>query len=268
MKSKKICCVVFICIITIILIFSSYKIISWLKDNKKTKDNINNIMNKINIDEVEDSSNAKVINQENEVEDNNPYWDYIKLNLIDVDFSELKNINNDIVSWIQVNGTNINYPVVQSDNNNFYLNHSIDKSYNEAGWVFMDYRNNPNIFSRNNIFYAHDRLDGTMFGSLKNIIKTNWYNDSSNHIVRVSNEKSNSLWQVFSVYQIPVTSDYIETEFNSDNEYLEWLNMIKKRSIFNFNTSITSNDKIITLSTCHGNDRVVLHAKLIKIDYK
>ena len=73
------------------------------------------------------------------------------MNLIDVDFTELKKVNSDVKGWIQVNGTNINYPFVQTKDTKFYLNHSFDKKYNDAGWVFLDYRNNIDLSNKNNI---------------------------------------------------------------------------------------------------------------------
>ena len=115
------------------------------------------------------------------------------------------------------------------------------------------------------ILYAHARKNTTMFGSLKNILKNNWYNDINNHVIKLSTEKENTLWQVFSIYKIPTTNDYIQTDFISDYEYNEFLQMIKNRSQFKFNTNLNANDRIITLSTCYTNDqKVVLHAKLIK----
>ena len=84
-------------------------------------------------------------------------------------------MNSDVVGWIQVAGTNINYPIVQSNDNDFYLNHSFDKSINGAGWVFMDYRNNPSSFDKNTIIYAHSRVDGSMFHTLRNVVKESWF---------------------------------------------------------------------------------------------
>lgn len=244
-----------------LLLFSSVQIIKWINDSMRTHENIEKVISNVEVEEIEDNQNTEIIEQE-EINEANPYWDYINMNLLSVNFNELKNINSDINSWISLGGTNINYPVVQTNDNKFYLNHSIDKSYNEAGWVFMDYRNT--LDDKNTIFYAHGRLDNTMFGSLKNIEKSDWYQNTDNHIVRVSTEYENSLWQVFSVYQIPVTSDYISINFDSDEKYLSWLNMLQNRSIYSFDTTLNSNDRIITLSTCLGDDRVVLHAKLIK----
>ena len=187
------------------------------------------------------------------------------MNLINVDFTNLKQINSSTRGWIQVSGTNINYPFVQSDDNAYYLNHSFDKSYNSAGWVFLDYRNNINNLSQNTIIYAHGRIDNTMFGSLKNTLEPSWLNDTNNHIVKLSTENENTLWQVFSIYRIPTTNDYIKVNFANNNTFKAWTEMLINRSVHNFNTSISANDNVLTLSTCYNNtEKVVLHAKLIK----
>ena len=272
MKKKKIkikwknIITLFIILFSSITLFISFKnIIKWNIDSNKTKNQITDITKETKITEVKDNENTEIIEQKEEIKKNNPYWDYIKMNLINVDFEELKNTNPDTLGWIQVNGTNINYPFVQTNNNDYYLNHSYNKKYNEAGWVFLDYRNNINYLNKNTIIYAHGRLDTTMFGSLKNILKSGWLNDTNNYVVKLSTETENTLWQVFSVYKIPTTTDYIQTNFISDYEFNEWANMLLKRSAHNFNTSINEIDKVLTLSTCYNDDeKVVLHAKLIK----
>ena len=104
-----------------------------------------------------------------------------------------------------------------------------------------------------------------MFGSLRNILSSGWLNNTDNYVVKLSTEKENTLWQVFSVYHIPTTSDYIQTEFSSDEEFLHLITKLKDRSMFNFNTDVNSNDNILILSTCYSDtEKVVLHAKLIK----
>lgn len=195
----------------------------------------------------------------------NDYWYYIDMPLISVDFNSLIEKNSDTVAWIQVNGTNINYPVVQATDNNYYLYHAYDHSDNQAGWVFMDYRNNPIEFDRNTIIYGHGMNNNTIFGTLRYIVESWWYNNPDNHIVKLSTPSENTLWQVFSIYTIPEESYYIQTDFIDDTEYNEFLNKLKLRSIYSFNTELNENDKIITLSSCYNNElRVVLHAKLIK----
>ena len=255
----------FLIIFLLIIAFSLFKIFFWAKDNKDTKSVINDISNNTKVEETKDDENTELINEPETKDETNDYWYYIKQPLINVDINALKEKNKDTVGWINVNNTNINYPYVQGKDNKYYLNHSYDKSYNEAGWVFLDYRNNSTLSDKNNILYAHSRLDKTMFGSLSKTLKSNWYNNKDNHIIRLSTEIENTMWQIFSVYKIPEETYYITTNFSNDSEYEKFLNIIKERSIHNFNTDININDKVLTLSTCYSDtERTVVHAKLIK----
>ena len=255
--------IVIICITT--LIISTKDIIKWMIDSNETEKQIEEITEIVEVEEVEENENTEIIEQKEEPPKENPYWDYIKMNMINVNFNELKQKNPDTKGWIQVNGTNINYPFVQTNDNKFYLNHTFNKAYNSAGWVFLDYRNNINELSKNTIIYAHGRLDTTMFGSLKNILSSGWLNNTNNYVVKLSTETENTLWQVFSVYHIPTTSDYIKVHFSSNEGFTKWATMLLDRSAHNFNTSINENDQVLTLSTCYNDkEKVVLHAKLIK----
>ena len=255
--------------ITITFIISIIFVINWFFDSKETKEDTKKVKDKVVIKEVTNTNKVEIVKPKEEIKKEDPYWDYIKFNLIDVDFTKLKEQNNETTGWIKIKGTNINYPFVQAKDNKFYLKHSFDKSYNEAGWVFMDYRNNKDNFDKNTILYAHGRVDKTMFGSLKNIFTNNWLNNKNNYVINLSTEKENTLWQVFSVYKIPTTKDYIQTKFADDEEFLKFGKMLLDRSQHNFNTSVDSNTKILTLSTCYNDEKkVVLHAKLIKIEKK
>ena len=261
-RLKKWVLIVIIIILGFTASFNILRLLDWNKDNNKTNDNINKISN-TKTEEIKDNENTELISTPDDKESD--YWYYITFPLIKVDFTELIKKNEDTVGWINVNNTNINYPVVQSTDNNYYLTHSYDKKENEAGWVFLDYRNNKDFTSKNNIIYAHSRLDKTMFGSLSKVLKQSWYKDKSNHIIRLSTPKEDSLWQIFSVYVIKEETYYITTSWPSDTEYLDFLNTIKERSKYNFNTELNTNDKILTLSTCYSDtERTVVHAKLIK----
>lgn len=264
LKWKNIILILMFLILFITLNISIYNIIKWKLDSNKTNEEINTIQENANIEEVKDNKGTEIIKQAKKIPKENPYWDYIKMNMIDVNFDNLKKINSDVVGWIKVNGTNINYPFVQSKDNKYYLTHSFSKSYNNAGWVFLDYRNN-NINNRNTIIYAHGRTDKTMFGTLRKVLNNGWINNTNNYVIKISTEKENSLWQIFSIYHIPTTNDYLQTEFKDKREYQRFLNILKNRSNHNFNTSITSNDTILTLSTCYNDsEKMVVHAKLIK----
>lgn len=264
LKWKNIILILMFLILFITLNISIYNIIKWKLDSNKTNEEINTIQENANIEEVKDNKGTEIIKQAKKIPKENPYWDYIKMNIIDVNFDNLKKINSDVVGWIKVNGTNINYPFVQSKDNKYYLTHSFSKSYNNAGLVFLDYRNN-NINNRNTIIYAHGRTDKTMFGTLRKVLNNGWINNTNNYVIKISTEKENSLWQIFSIYHIPTTNDYLQTEFKNEREYQRFLNILKNRSNHNFNTSITSNDTILTLSTCYNDsEKMVVNAKLIK----
>ena len=266
-KNKKWPWVLLLIVLFAIIVVCLVKIVFWLKDNKTTSEVVNDITNNTNIEEKKDDENTELVNKEENTSSDD--WYYIKFPLIDVDINKLKEKNSDTVGWINVNNTNINYPYVQGKDNNYYLDHSFNKKYNEAGWVFLDYRNDKNLSNKNNILYAHSRLDKTMFGSLSKTLKSNWYNNKDNHIIRLSTETENTMWQIFSVYKIPEETYYITTNFNSDNDYQKFLNTIKERSIHNFSTNLTTDDKILTLSTCYSDtERTVVHAKLIKRSQK
>lgn len=253
----------------ILLVISLVNIAKWFIDNKNTNKSINKLQEITEITEIIDNENTEILNnnEENTEEPNkeNIYFDYIKTNLINVDFSKLKAINKDVVGWINVGGTSINYPFVQTTNNEYYLTHSFDKKYNKAGWVFLDYRNNIKENDKNIILYAHSRLDLSMFGTLSDVLKSKWYNDKSNHIIKISTEYENTLWQIFSTYHIKTTSDYIETNFINDTKYQKFIDLITNRSSHNFKSKPSITDKILTLSTCYSEEeKLVVHAKLIK----
>ncbi len=244
---------------------SLYNIYLWKKDGNEIKEEMKNIEDIVEVKEKEDSINTEVIEQEEVIEEINPYWAYMSMNMIEVDFYDLKEVNSDTTGWIQVNGTNINYPFVQAKDNKYYLNHTFNKKYNSAGWVFLDYRNKSDLSDKNNIIYAHGRIDKTMFGTLRNALTNGWLDNKENYVIKISTPYDNSMWQVFSVYHIKTTSDYLKIDFKSDESFLKFANMLKERSAKDFNTLVSKNDQILTLSTCYNNEeRVVIHAKLIK----
>ena len=252
-------------ILLVILIISSFNIIKWELENKATDKQINTINNNVTITHKVDTDIVEIILQEGDIPAGNPYWDYIGMSLLQVDFKNLKEINKDTKGWISINGTNVNYPFVQGNDNNYYLTHSFDKSRNNAGWVYLDYRNNVNELDKNTIIYAHGRQDNTMFGSIRKILSNGWLKNDDNFVIKMSTEYENTLWQVFSVYRIPTTSDYLQISFYDEDEFLDFTKMLINRSGYNFKTEVYGNDKMLTLSTCYNDyDKIVMHAKLIK----
>lgn len=246
---------------------SIINIFNWSEDNKKTDKIVEEINQIVNVETIEDTEETELINKP--LDENNDYWYYTTFPLINVDLTKLKEKNSDTIGWININNTNINYPVVQYTDNDYYLNHSYDKNYNNAGWIYLDYRNESDFSDKNNVIYGHSRNDKTMFGTLLNVLNYNWYTNKDNHIIRISTENTNTLWQIISVYKTPIESYYITVKFSNDNTYQEFLNTIVERSIYNFNSEVNTQNQILTLSTCYKNNtRLVVHAKLIKKENK
>lgn len=180
-------------------------------------------------------------------------------------FETLLKKNNDTVGWLTVNNTKINYPVVQGDTNSYYLNRDFNKKKNSMGWIFMDYRNDPVNLNKNTIIYGHNIKQGIMFGTIKNMMNSSWNKKANNQIITFNTISQNMRWQIFSLYKIATTDDYLRTDFDTDEEYMEFLNMLKSRSLRDFGVELTPNSKIITLSTCFtSNTRHVVHAVLIE----
>lgn len=145
------------------------------------------------------------------------------------------------------------------------MNHSFYKSKNSAGWLFADYKNKLDDTDKNIVVYGHNRRDGSMFGTLKNILNKEWYDNTDNMDIVYMDIRGKHIYKIFSIYKIENEDYYITTQFNNDSEYKKFLTTIKSRSIKDFNVEISETDSILTLSTCDNNNkyRVVLHAKRI-----
>ena len=195
----------------------------------------------------------------------NLYRIYGKYGLSDININKLKETNSDTVAWITVEGTNINYPVVQTDNNDYYLIHSYDYSYTHNGWTFMDFRNDSLMNDQNTIFYGHNLFNGTAFGSISNIFKAK---SSDFRIMIITSDQKKYTYKIFSGYEIDPEVYYLQTTFYSDTSYQQFLNTLVSRNVLGVDTSVSVEDKIITLSTCTDDNsgRKVIHAKLISVE--
>ena len=226
-----------------LFVISGIKIIKYIKNNDENEKIMQNIADNIEIVESDETS----------VENKEEYK---------IDFKSLKNKNSDTVGFLKVNGTKIEYVVVQSNDNNYYLTRNFDKKSNLAGWIFSDYRNKIDGSDKNIIIYGHNMRTDAMFGTLKNVLTSEWQENEKNRYIVFATENEYSIYEVFSVYQIEVEDYYMTTDFKN-NEFKKFIDLSRKRSIFDFGVDVDENDNILTLSTCANNSkyRVVLHAK-------
>lgn len=238
----------------------------WYVQKLKINYLANDILATTQILELEDK---EVINKENYVPSDN--LEYANISFMSVDFKELLEKNNETVGWIKVNNTNVNYSIVQHNDNEYYLDHDFNKNYNANGWVYGDFRDDFTYFGNNTILYAHNLTNRKMFGSLAWCLKEDWYTNEDNHYIKVSTPYSNTVWKIFSIYTIEPEVYYLKTYFKSDEEHQTFLNTLQSRSIYKFiDKNLTTDDKILTLSTCSddGTKRIVIHAQMIKAEYR
>lgn len=184
-----------------------------------------------------------------------------------IDFEKLRKENPDTVGWLKVNNTNIDYPIVSAKNNSYYLNHDFNKKKNKTGWLWINCLNKLDGEDKNIVIYGHNMHTGAMFGTLKNILKPEWYNNKENEHITFTTESETQIYKVFSIYQIEAENYYIKNDFNTKKAFEEFVDTLKQRSVKKYDIDIESKDfKIMTLSTCadDSNYRVVLHAVRIK----
>lgn len=271
MESKIIPIIIMTLSITTYLI-SIFIISRWYVQNERNKKFANSLNESTQIitnEEQNDNLNDEyqALTKNNNQESTNYPSD---LTFLNVNLSPYINQNAETVAWIQVNGTNISYPVVQHKDNNYYLEHDFYKRKTNIGWIFADYRDEFDPFSNNTIIYGHNLINRTMFGQIPFLFKSKWQSNTNNYYIKLSTKQTNSIWQIFSIYKIAPTTDYLQSKFNSKETYSKFLTTIKNRSAYDFNTEVDENDKIITLSTCDdtGNKRIAVHAKLIETENK
>jgi sortase B len=224
---------------------------------------INDILSEFT-EQVDAPEDVDVIGDETQTGQTNNYAGTYYTNYSRV-FDELLQINDDTVGWLKVNNTRIDYPVVQGNDNKYYLFRDFKKNKNSMGWVFMDFRNNPNDLDPNTIIYGHNIKGGIMFGQLSQLLQKSYLSKESNNYITFNTKQGNMKWRIFSVYRIPETTDYLQNNFYTKEDFKAFINMIQSRSTHQFNVTVTENDKILTLSTCSTNKtRNVVHAVLVE----
>lgn len=192
----------------------------------------------------------------------------LNIELFNIDFESLKNQNPDSVAWVRVLDTNISYPILQTDNNDYYLTHNIEGKKNGAGWIFADYRNNFENLDKNTIIYGHNRRNGTMFSNLKFYLDKDFCADENHKYINFNTQKQRYLAEVFSVYKTASNKVELPNEFESAEDFLKTIEMWKSASIYDFQTEVTSVDNVLSLYTCDNNTayRILIHAKLLPLD--
>ena len=207
--------------------------------------------------------NANAIENEEIIEE---VSDYVKIKKekqeekYDINFKELKLKNKDMIAYLNVAGTNISYPVVKCDNNDFYLTHNFRKKQSRFGWIFADFRNNFDGLDKNIVIYGHNMKNGTMFSGLIQLLNKDWKQENNEKCITLVTEKEQNTYTIFSIYEIK-SDEGLKTKF-SKNSFIEYINTLKSKSKYDFGIKLNEKDEILTLSTCGRTNeyRVLIHA--------
>lgn len=200
---------------------------NWFGGNKKdTSDDKNSV-----VENTEDTEN---------VENTEPA-------MITVDFEALLKECSDVVGWIYSPGTPINYPIVQSEDNDYYLHKLMDGSYNKGGTLFIDYYNQPDFSDWNTFLYGHNMHDGSMFGTLDNYRKKGYYEEHP--VMYLLTPEKNYVIELVAGCTIPAEST-VYTLLNTVEERDALVHELSRSSSFKADVELGENDKLIILSTC------------------
>jgi len=174
--------------------------------------------------------------------------------------------NPDTYGWIYVPGTTINYQVVQSTDNDYYLTHSTTGGKLVVGSIFTDYRNDRSILKNfNTVFYGHNVTNGSMFNHVTKFLTEETFN---NTLIYIYTYEGAYVYEPFAIYETRSDYQYFRTAFASTDEFIEFAEEMQANSKFNKNMEFKDTDRIITLSTCTNGamtSRYSLQAKLVKI---
>jgi sortase B len=183
-----------------------------------------------------------------------------------IDFVSLNEVNADVVGWIGSDESEIDYPLVQGIDNEYYLTHLFTKEVNKLGSIFMDYRNNPDFSDRNTIIYGHNMKDGSMFSSLTNYKDPDYYN--AYPTLPIYSPDGNFVIELFAGIVVDGSYESVRYNFLNDEDFMSYINSLVKQSTFRSSILMSPQDRIVTLVTCsddYFNARYALYGKLTKV---
>ena len=247
------------------MIFFSYNIIIYfIEENSSKSVNDDLVKSAVTIKEVKKEKEKSNTNESNTNinDDSVPTTETV----VQVDFEKLKQKNKDIIGWIYLKDTPINYPIVQSRDNDYYLRRLIDGSYNRAGTIFADYRCSKTFEDPNTIIYGHNMQNNTMFGTLMNYTEQSYY-DEHKEIILLTENKSYKI-ELFAGFTT-VSDSEIYNFPKTEKTNKELIEKAKRNSTFKSDVDVTENDKIITLSTCSYDfeDARFVLLGILKVDF-
>lgn len=184
-----------------------------------------------------------------------------------VDFAGLKEVNSDTVGWIRFENLDINYPIVQGKDNEYYLSHGFRKEPLKSGSIFMEVENSPDFGDNNTFLYGHNMKDNSMFARLNSFKKEEVYRENPEFLIETEN--GSYRYAIYACYTAEVGSDSFAYHFGSEEQYAQWQKTVKERSFYDTGVVPESNQKTVTLMTCTPkgeNYRFLVHGVLTEAE--
>lgn len=184
-----------------------------------------------------------------------------------IDFDSLKKKNPQILAWVDIPGTGISYPVVQAQDNEFYISHGINGQKSSSGAVFMDYRNKPDLSDANTILFGHNMRNGSMFAGLRQFKFQSYRN--SRPYVDLYFPDGRVRFEIYSCYEESASGENFPTLFTGESDRNAFLSAAAARSLYKTDVVPEESVHTLMLATCTGkgySHRLVVHAAQIEED--
>ena len=179
-----------------------------------------------------------------EIKEENP----LKRTFSKIDFAGMRAVNEDVIGWIQILDSPVDYPLLDADDNKYYLSHTYDRQWSSYGSIFLEPRNNPDLSEKHLVVYGHNMVNESMFGSLLEYKKQE-YADTHPEITICMTDRDLT-YRVFSAYTAHVDSAAYRMSFGDDASFMEMTEQMKANSVIATDIMPTAEDQVLTLSTC------------------
>ena len=191
--------------------------------------------------------------------------------LPEVDFDALRETVPDIIGWLNLPDTEINYPVTQTGDNEYYLDHLCDGTYSKVGSLFVDYENQADFSDRNAIIYDHNMRDGSMCALLNEYDSQAFYEEHPRmYLVTPEGGYEVEIFAAFAAAPSESGSDDSSwrLEWKDDGDYTTWITSMKERSLIETDVTVTGSDQVLTLSTCTpgGKNRFLVMGTMTEVE--
>ena len=252
-------------LLIVILAISSYFFIKEIAENKKENELFEELQEVVQEEEKTTAQNQITDNLKNETSN------LSSKNVGNYNLESISRINADIIGWLKIDGTNINYPVMQ--NGDFYLHRNVYKNYSSSGTPYLAEHCNLKT-SDNLIIYGHHMKNSTMFSNLDNYKNYNYYKNHKyiKFYTLEDNKTIKNDYEIVFAFKTVAYSDkgfkyYNYTKFYDENDFNSFVEKCRNYEFYNTNVKVNYGDKLITLSTCEysqKNGRMVIIAKKIE----